>query len=115
MKTLKETYFKEDTEQRLLRSKRDERAEEYQLPNIDNFLPPYLRKKIPYFGQKNITIYRGISKDDPNATIQPGDWIALDRKYAAQHGSGKIIKAKAPAKDVVWAGTDENEWWYVPE
>ena len=68
-----------------------------------------------------VTIYRAIAKNDPNSTIRPGDWIAIDRKYAEQHGAdgfgdvgSRIISKKVPAKDIGYAGTSADEWVYAP-
>ncbi len=66
-----------------------------------------------------VTIYRGVTKTDPDAAIKPGDWIALERAYAAQHGrlgrdGSRLMKAKVPAKDIRWAGTSADEYFYVP-
>ena len=59
-----------------------------------------------------VTIYRsvpvGISE------IRPGDWVALSRGYTERHGRGVILSKRVPARHVVWAGTDMNEWFYTP-
>jgi hypothetical protein len=66
-----------------------------------------------------VTIYRGVSLDDPATGINVGDWVSLDKDYAALHGytakgDGRVISQKVKAKDLQWAGTDEKEWWYQP-
>lgn len=54
-----------------------------------------------------VTIYRGGSE------ILPGDWVALEKGYARSHGE-PVYSKKVPWTDVVWAGTYEKEWYYVP-
>lgn len=54
-----------------------------------------------------MTVYRG------GSDIRAGDWVALEREYASFHGTPVYTKV-VPPKDVVWAGTYEKEWYYVP-
>jgi hypothetical protein len=66
-----------------------------------------------------VDVYRSVTKADPDAAILPGDWIALERSYAAQHGrlgadAPRMLKGKVPAKDIRWAGTSADEYFYVP-
>lgn len=66
-----------------------------------------------------VTLYRSVSKADPDTAIMPGDWVALQRNYAAQHGylgndAPRMLKTVVPAKDVRWAGTSADEYFYVP-
>jgi len=64
-------------------------------------------------GQARVTIYRGVP---PGVTeIRPGDWVGLNRAYAALHDrGGGVISKRVPASEVMWAGTDLNEWFYTP-
>lgn len=53
------------------------------------------------------------------AEIRPGDWIALDEAYARSHlnaGERQSLKALelVHPQDIYWAGTDENEFFYLP-
>lgn len=83
------------------------------LPAVLRKFPPDLRARIPVDpDQKTITIYRSVPPGIDE--IRPGDWVALDRGYAAQLGRGRILKKTVPLEHVMWAGTDENEWFYVP-
>lgn len=60
---------------------------------------------------KSVVIYRG--SDNPLGDIEVGDWVALDPKYAAHHG--QFVKSKMVYQnDVYWAGTDPQEWYYIP-
>ena len=102
----------EDEEQRRLRS--TPFSEDHRLPNVHKIVPPYHMKQVQYRGQKMITVYRGVGSKDANAEIRPGDWVALTRSYAANHGGGRVISKRVPAMDVSWAGTDMNEWFYTP-
>ncbi len=91
--------------------------EDYRLNNLHNAVPKeYLP---PQYGKKTVTVYRGVPSDVVNPVIRPGDWVGLDSKYASQHGAGKtgkskLIKMEVPADHVGWAGTDMNEFFYVP-
>lgn len=69
-----------------------------------------------------VTLYRAVSANDPSDSIKPGDWVALEKSYAAEHGSSgygdvgsKILEIEVPAKDVIWAGTSFDEWHYAPQ
>jgi hypothetical protein len=66
--------------------------------------------------EDTITVYRGVSTKDPSKGLIAGDWVALNREYAEiQAGeTGRIIEQQVKAKDVSWAGTDLNEWYYTP-
>jgi len=92
--------------------------EEYRLPNLKNHFPEDRQTIHIKNPPSNITIYRAVP-GVASGKIRPGDWIALDRSYAAGHldgrGRAKIISEKVPAQDVVWAGTDENEFFYAPK
>lgn len=52
--------------------------------------------------------------------IRPGDWVALDRGYAEQHlgpQGAKVVhqlRGVSPLH-VMWAGTDRNEFFYIPK
>jgi len=60
-----------------------------------------------------VTIYRGVPHGVTE--IRPGDWVALTHSYAAQHNrGGNVIKRRVPAREVAWAGTDQNEYYYAP-
>lgn len=65
-----------------------------------------------------VTIYRAVP---PNVTdINPGDWVAITKKYAEVHKkhSGKpdwkIISKKVMVKDVITSGDSWDEWGYDP-
>lgn len=91
----------------------DEDTEESRLPSVLGTFPPGMRKKVPYSGGTHVTIYRTVPEGV--TSIQPGDWVALSRSYAQSMSRGRVLSVRVPARDVVWAGTDENEWFYVPE
>lgn len=92
--------------------------DEYRLPNLSSIIPPDQLKKIPVYGAaissfKMVTIYRGCPLEVNE--IRPGDWVALSPSYAQSHEkTGHVIKKRVPAEDVAWAGTDMNEYYYVP-
>jgi hypothetical protein len=91
--------------------------DDYRLNNLHNAVPKdYLPKQ---YGSPTVTVYRGVPSDIKNAEIRAGDWVALDPKYAKSHGTGntgksQVLKMQVPADHVGWAGTDMNEFFYVP-
>ena len=63
----------------------------------------------------SVTIYRAVPEGV--SSIGPGDWIALDRKYAEMHlrnPSDRIISREVTAKDISWARTSDDEWLFTP-
>jgi hypothetical protein len=56
------------------------------------------------------------SKKQKTPGINHGDWVALDRKYAKEHGESalngkyKIVSKKAPAKQLFTNGDSIREW-----
>ena len=63
-------------------------------------------------GERIVTIYRG-GKTRSASEIKPGDWVALDEKEARWYGRF-VSKLNVTPYDVVWAGTYEKEWFYIP-
>ena len=62
-----------------------------------------------------VRIYRAVPEGV--TSIDPGDWVALDRAYASMHlrnPSDKIISQIVDAKDVAWARTSDDEWIFAP-
>ena len=88
--------------------------DDYRLPNLAKIVPPDQMHQVVALRMPHVTIYRAVP---PGVTeIRPGDWVGLDRTYAANHDrGGQIIRKRVPANDVVWAGTDKNEYYYVPK
>ena len=58
--------------------------------------------------------------DTQKATINPGDWVSIDRQYAVEHGQSalngkyKIISKTVPAKQVFTNGDSIREWGWNP-
>lgn len=87
--------------------------DEYRLPNLHSIVPPDQLHGIVKLGLPRVTIYRGVPSGVTD--IRPGDWVALSRSYAAAHTrGGSVISKRVQADDVAWAGTDINEYYYVP-
>ena len=89
------------------------------LPNLAGIIPKEEMAKVPWQGKKTVTVWRAVPKNI--GEIEPGDWVALTQRYAKTHlqhieGGSKyhIIKQEVLADDVAWAGTDMNEFFYVP-
>jgi len=71
-----------------------------------------------------VTIYRGVPDDSKITTINEGDFVTLNKKYAEDHASsgygfsgqdaGKVISKKVKVKDIVSDGNDLNEFGYFP-
>ncbi len=84
--------------------------------------PQMVRKYTGVSPDQKVAIYRAVGKDMPNV-IKPGDWVALERKYAVQHGrsgfgeqgGSKVLFAMVPARNIAWAGTSADEWIFAPQ
>ncbi len=92
--------------------------DEYRLPNLSQVVPASYLRGIPW-RSRTVTIYRAVNREDPSKTIVSGDWVALARSYAEEHAQARgpgsrVLQMTVPAKDVAWAGTDMNEFFYVP-
>ena len=69
-----------------------------------------------------IAIYRAVPKPAPDI-ILPGAWIALEQRYAKGHGAAgydefggsKLLSAVVSSRDVAWAGTSADEWFFAPQ
>lgn len=89
--------------------------EDYRLPNLHRSVPADM---VPEHGS-TVTVYRGVPRKVNNPVIRPGDWVTLSRDYAQFHGllndeASRVISMSVPAEDVIWAGTDMNEFFYAP-
>lgn len=60
-----------------------------------------------------VTIYRGVPKDVKGASINPGDWVALDPKVASEYG--RVISMKVPASHVTTWPDSLAEFGYYPK
>jgi hypothetical protein len=71
---------------------------------------------------KQVHIYRSIPKDAP-AKINKGDWVAITRTYAKDHGESnlggksnyKIVSKIVNARDLFTDGNSIQEWGYDPQ
>lgn len=67
-----------------------------------------------------VTIYRAVPKTVTGG-INPGDWVAIVRQYAVDHGEGalqgdyRILTKVVPAKTLYTNGDSIHEWGYSPE
>lgn len=86
--------------------------DEWRLPNLATVLPPEHLHPIVKLRRARVTIYRAVPEEATE--IRPGDWVALSADIAHGMGRGKVLSKTVPASDVVWAGTDVNEYFYVP-
>jgi len=91
--------------------------EDYRLPNLGNMIPPDRMTPQLKSKSKRVKIYRAV--EGQFNSVRPGDWVTLTRSYAKGHTQGrsgaKILELEVPREDVVWAGTDENEFFYAPK
>jgi hypothetical protein len=68
-----------------------------------------------------MTIYRAVPKDQGIKKINPGDWVAITRQYAEEHGESalggnyKILKQKVRPRDLFTNGDSLHEWGYDPQ
>lgn len=94
--------------------------DEYRLDRLDQIVPPEIIAQINYeIGDVHCSIWRGL----PNGKdIRPGDWVALNSEYAHKHrrhveGEAAFSVKNLPlvlASDVYWAGTDKDEYFFLP-
>jgi hypothetical protein len=61
--------------------------------------------------EETITIYRGVP--DKNTAINPGDWVTLDPRVAADYGN--VISMKVPASHVTSWPDSLMEFGYYPD
>ena len=68
--------------------------------------------------EKMITVYRAVPLDVKDARMRNGDWVAIVREYAEEHGERmfdedyRIIENRVPAKHIYGNGDSINEWGY---
>jgi hypothetical protein len=78
---------------------------------IHNFILKYRNKP-----NAQVTIFRAV----PNTvkSINNGDWVAIDQRYAKNHMDGEtdwhILKKKVKASEIYTNGDSWDEWGYQP-
>lgn len=95
------------------------RDEEYRLDQVHTAVPASNLAKMGIPSASMMEVYRALPA---GADIRPGDWVATRHRYAAEHlrtpEAGQFEVKSLPRvllSDVYWAGTDENEFFYLPE
>jgi len=67
-----------------------------------------------------VEVYRAVPKGVSD-TINPGDWVTINRNYAKEHGESyfdgnyDILSKKVKAGDIFTNGDSIHEWGYEPE
>ena len=117
LKAVTSDYYDEEKEVQERQKNRVDAAgdetDDHRLPNLHTIVPDYNMKRIPYQqGQKKINIYRSVPTKV--TVINPGSWVGLTRKYADQLDRGVLLTLSVNPMDVYWAGTNENEFFYIP-
>lgn len=70
--------------------------------------------------EKPVQIYRAVPKS-AGASINPGDWVTINKDYAKQHGDStlrgdyKIVSKTVKAKEIFTNGDSIHEWGYKPD
>ena len=68
--------------------------------------------------EKKITVYRAVPSGLKETSLRNGDWVAIVKQYAIEHGNRvldgnfKIIQMTVPAKYLYGNGDSINEWGY---
>lgn len=68
-----------------------------------------------------VDIYRATPLEVGEVSINPGDWVTLDRRYADLHGSSRfggnynVSTRQVPAREVYTSGDSLQEWGWSPE
>jgi hypothetical protein len=71
----------------------------------------------------NVTIYRSMPPEHAHKGIQPGDWVALEHRYAAQHGmhaddptqDWPVVSRQVKVKELWNSGDSFMEFGWHPE
>lgn len=67
-----------------------------------------------------IQIYRAVPRDESIKSINPGDWVTINRDYAKNHGEStlqgnyKILNKIVDAREIFTSGDSIHEWGYHP-
>lgn len=90
--------------------------EDYRLDRVQDRIPARNFEKMAYVGG-SVTLWRALPAA---ADIRPGDWVGIHKHYAEQHvreQDAGVLKSlqRVQASDVYWAGTDENDFFYLPQ
>ncbi len=67
--------------------------------------------------EKMITVYRAVPNNITENRVRNGDWVAIVKEYAIEHGDRtlenyRIIENQVPAKHLYSNGDSINEWGY---
>ena len=67
-----------------------------------------------------VTVYRAVPKGVAQTALRPGDWVAITRGYAEDHGArwdegATIIAQKVRAREIFTSGDSIQEWGYWPQ
>lgn len=73
--------------------------------------------------EQKIQIWRAVSSDiaEQGVSINPGDWVTINQKYAVMHGettlegSYKILSKIVRAKDLYTEANNIHEYGYYPQ
>lgn len=93
--------------------------DEYRLDNVHNIVPRDMVAQMSFDpAERHTEVWRGLPK---GKNIRPGDWVTMSKSYAqkhqrevkADHGGVKSLPMVLTS-DVYWAGTDQNEFFYLP-
>jgi hypothetical protein len=66
-----------------------------------------------------VMMYRAVLDNPDVTTINPGDWVTIDKSYAIEHSrrankSSKILSKEVTAKELWTNGNSFYEWGYHP-
>ena len=105
-------------------------SSEARIAKLEGYKRDYMRRgKVPEdYSPKTFydDVNREIAKLQANpsqsiSAINRGDWVTINRKYAAQHGESArrgdytIISKRVPARDIFTNGDSIHEWGYDPK
>jgi hypothetical protein len=71
--------------------------------------------------EATVTVYRAVPADANVTTLNPGDWVTVNRRYAQEHGEGllggkfKIIEQKVPASWLTTNADSFHEQGFYPK
>jgi hypothetical protein len=72
------------------------------------------------YAKSKIEELKNLSQTEKRTTINPGDWVTINRTYAILHGKGvldkqyRIVQKTVPASTLFTDGNSIHEWGYYP-
>ena len=82
-------------------------------PNMD-------RSEYFDYAESQIQKLKALPQTEPKVTINPGDWVTINKTYAIRHGQDnlrgqyRVLQKTVPASALYTDGNSLHEWGYSP-